>query len=104
GAAAVGVDHRDRRRDHGRVGSGRAAGSGSARSAPDPADSTAVMTFTVFLVPAGRDRFELYSEPPEEAPVAPDADAGRIRHAIHAAHVKWHSLVDGARRGEAASM
>jgi hypothetical protein len=57
--------------------------------------------FTVFLVPAGRDRFELYSEPPEEPGAAPAHDAGRLRHAIHAANVKWHALVDAARRGEA---
>jgi hypothetical protein len=56
---------------------------------------------TVFLVPAGRDRFELYSEPPEEPRAVPDREAGRISHAVHAAGVKWHALVDAARRGEA---
>jgi Mitochondrial K+-H+ exchange-related len=57
--------------------------------------------FTVFLVPAGRDRFELYSEPPEEPRVAPAQDAGRIRQWMHAAQLRWHALVDRARRGEA---
>jgi hypothetical protein len=56
--------------------------------------------FTVFLVPAGRDRFELYSEPPEEPGVAPEHDAGRIRKWMHTAHIRWHALVDRARRGE----
>jgi K+-H+ exchange-related protein len=56
--------------------------------------------FTVFLVPAGRDRFELYSEPPEEPGAAPAHDAGRIRQWMHAAHVRWHAVVDRARRGE----
>jgi hypothetical protein len=58
--------------------------------------------FTVFLVPAGRDRFELYSEPPEEPGAAPAHDAGRIRQWTHAAHLRWQTLVDRARRGESA--
>src|SRR4051794_5422965 len=57
--------------------------------------------FTVFLVPAGRDRFELYSEPPEEPGVAPTHEEGRIRRWMHEAHVRWQALVDRARRGEA---
>jgi hypothetical protein len=57
--------------------------------------------FTVFLVPAGRDRFELYSEPPEEPGLAPPTDAGRIRQWMHSASLKWQALVDRARRGEA---
>jgi hypothetical protein len=60
--------------------------------------------FTVFLVPAGRDRFELYSEPPEEPGPAPAHDAGRIRRWMHAAHLRWHALVDRARRGESAGV
>jgi hypothetical protein len=52
---------------------------------------------TLFLVPVGRDRFELYSEPPEE-PVQPlDADAGRFKRWAHAANLQWHALVDRAR-------
>jgi len=56
--------------------------------------------FTVFLVPAGRDWFELYSEPPEETSAAPAHDAGRVRRWMHAANLRWHGLVDHARRGE----
>jgi len=60
--------------------------------------------FTAFLVPAGRDRFELYSEPPEEPGAAPAHDAGRIRQWMHAAHLRWHGVVDRARRGESAGI
>lgn len=56
---------------------------------------------TVFLVPAGGDRYELYSEAPEEAPLPPEAHAGRVKHWLHAATVRWHGLVDVARRGGA---
>jgi hypothetical protein len=53
---------------------------------------------TLFMVPVGRDKYELYSEAPEE-PVQPlDADAGRFKRWAHAAHAQWHALVDGARR------
>jgi hypothetical protein len=56
--------------------------------------------FTVFLVPAGVHRYELYSEVPDEPGPAPDHDAGRMRHWIHAASLKWHGLVDTAHRGQ----
>jgi hypothetical protein len=55
--------------------------------------------FTAFLVPAGRDRYELYSEAPDDPVVAPEAGAGRIRRALHAANLKWHELVDRAQQG-----
>ena len=55
---------------------------------------------TAYLVPAGRDRFELYSEAPDEAPPAP-SDGGRLRHWLHAARFRWHELVEASRRGKA---
>jgi hypothetical protein len=51
----------------------------------------------VFLVPIRQGRFELYSEAPEEAVPAPDGDPGRLRRWTHAAHLRWHALVDAAR-------
>jgi hypothetical protein len=56
---------------------------------------------TVFLVPAGRERFELYSEAPEEPDEAPGRHEGRFRHWAHRASVRWHALTDTARRGGA---
>lgn len=55
----------------------------------------------VFLVPAGRNRFELYSEVGEEPGEAPGREAGRLRRWAHAANVQWHHLVEAARRGKA---
>jgi hypothetical protein len=52
----------------------------------------------VYLLPVGRDRFELYSEPPEESGAAPHPGAGRLRQWGHAANLRWHDLVDTARR------
>lgn len=53
----------------------------------------------VFLVPAQRGRYELYSEviePDEPAPV-PD---GRFRRWLHAANLQWAALVERARDGD----
>jgi hypothetical protein len=55
----------------------------------------------VFLVPAGRDRFELYSEAGEDLGPPPRHDDGRFRRWAHAVNVQWHELVDAARRGKA---
>lgn len=55
----------------------------------------------VYLLSVGRERFELYSEPPEEAGAPPAADAGRLRQWAHTANVRWHELVEAARRGRA---
>jgi hypothetical protein len=52
---------------------------------------------TLFLVPVGRERFELYSETPEEPAPPLAAGAGRFARLAHAAHVQWHALVDSAR-------
>ncbi len=56
------------------------------------------------LVPLGRERYDLYSEPPD----GPDdgalpADAGRMRRWLHAAGEQWQVYVDAARVGEATS-
>jgi hypothetical protein len=59
-------------------------------------------TFTAFLVPVGPDRFELYSEAPDQPPGAPGAgqvDQGVVRRWMRAAQTKWHALVETARRG-----
>jgi hypothetical protein len=53
---------------------------------------------TVFLVPAGRQRHEIYSEPPEDPAPAP-AGGGAFRRWAHAASVKWHEMVAAARQG-----
>jgi hypothetical protein len=53
---------------------------------------------TVYLLALGGNRFELYSEPPEEPGAPPRPGAGRLRHWMHAAHVRWHELVESARR------
>ena len=53
---------------------------------------------TVFLVPAGRGRFELYSEA-----ASPSADgsppAGWFRRLLHSANAQWHHLVAAAQQG-----
>ena len=53
----------------------------------------------VFLVPAGLDRFELYSEVPDESPTAPAQHDGAFRQWAHRASVRWHALVEAARHG-----
>jgi hypothetical protein len=55
-------------------------------------------TDLIFLVPAARDRCELYSETPEERSPAPSHHDGRLRRLVHAAVEQWHELVDTARR------
>ena len=51
----------------------------------------------LFLLGVGRNRFELYSEPPEEEIEAPSHQAGRLRRWLHAAQVQWRELVEQAR-------
>src|SRR5262245_58412495 len=53
---------------------------------------------TVYLLALGRDRFELYSEPSEEPGAPPRPGAGRLRHWAHEAYVRWHDVVESARR------
>lgn len=57
----------------------------------------------VYLVQIGHDRFEIYSEPPEELERSPEEGSGRLRRWAHAARVRWHYLVDTARLGTATS-
>jgi K+-H+ exchange-related protein len=52
---------------------------------------------TVYLLAVGGNRFELYSEPPEEPGEPPHPSAGRWRQWAHTAYVRWHSLVESAR-------
>lgn len=53
----------------------------------------------VYLVPARRGRYELYSEAPEPEEAAPPPD-GRVRRWLHTANERWHALVAQARRGD----
>lgn len=55
----------------------------------------------VFQVPAGPDRFELYSEAGDEPVEAPGHEAGRLRRWAHAVNVQWHQLAEAARGGKA---
>ena len=52
----------------------------------------------VFLVPARGDRFELYSEAPEDPGTPPGQEDGRFRRWAHSASVQWQQLVEAARR------
>jgi hypothetical protein len=52
----------------------------------------------VYLVPVGKERFELYAEPPEEPSAPPARTAGRLQRWSHTIGVRWHALVDDARR------
>ena len=51
----------------------------------------------VYLLPVGRDRFELYSEQPEKPGESPRPHVGRLRHWAHAAYLRWGQLVESAR-------
>jgi hypothetical protein len=53
---------------------------------------------TVYLLAIGGGRFELYSEPPEEPGAPPRPSAGRLRLWAHEAYIRWHELVESARR------
>src|SRR5262245_27373528 len=57
----------------------------------------------VYLVAVGKDRFELYSEPRDEPPDAPDEQAGKLQRWAHTVAAKWHELVEQARLGGANS-
>lgn len=57
---------------------------------------------TVYLVPAGRERFELYSEAPDEVGAQPEPPDGFFRGGMHKASIRWHELVDTARHGRGA--
>ena len=53
------------------------------------------MTTVVYLVPVGRERYELYSEATEPGEVGSRAD-GRAGRALRAARAKWAAAVHGA--------
>lgn len=55
----------------------------------------------LFLLSLGRNRFELYSEPPEEEPEAPSHTDGRWRRWTLTAQQRWRALVESARQGGA---
>jgi len=52
---------------------------------------------TVYLVPVGAGRFELYSEPPDES-AASERPEGFVRQLFHRAHERWTEAVQTARR------
>jgi K+-H+ exchange-related protein len=60
---------------------------------------------TVYLIPVGSGRFELYSEAPDDA--APDGEAlpvdGFWKRTIHRAQVRWREAVHNARGSEASN-
>jgi len=56
---------------------------------------------TIYLVPVGSGRFELYSEAPAEAERAPtDEPDGFWRRLGHRAHERWREAVQSARQGD----
>lgn len=55
----------------------------------------------LFLLSLGRNRHELYSEPPEEEPEPPRQSDGRLRRWAAQAQIRWHGLVEAARAGTA---
>ncbi len=56
---------------------------------------------TVCLIALRRERFEIYSEPPEDPLTPPAGKDGRFRRWAHAASVQWRELVETARNGGA---
>ncbi len=56
---------------------------------------------TIYLVPARRGRYELYSEAPEidETAAAQPPPEGRLRRWMQRANEQWHHLVTQARQG-----
>ena len=57
---------------------------------------------TIYLVPVGSERFELYSEPPADAEPEPgDQASGFWRNLAHGAHMRWREAVRTARHADA---
>ena len=52
----------------------------------------------IYLVPLGRNRYELYSEPPDEDESAPSPADGFFRKRIERLREGWHAMVQAARR------
>jgi hypothetical protein len=59
----------------------------------------------IYLVPVGAQRFELYSEPPDEpaAAAAPPQTQGSWHRLTHRLHLRWHDAVRTARQDNAAT-
>lgn len=55
---------------------------------------------TVLLLQIAHQRWEIYTEPPEEELAEPGPDEGRIRRWAHLAATHWRALVDRARACE----
>src|SRR5437899_135732 len=55
----------------------------------------------VYLVPLGRDRYELYTEPADDRALASDPPEGFFRSRVHRVRQRWNEAVQTARRGEA---
>jgi hypothetical protein len=53
---------------------------------------------TVYLLPVGTGRFELYSEPPEDVAAGAAPPTGFIRRTLHRMHERWVEAVQTARR------
>jgi hypothetical protein len=55
----------------------------------------------VFLVPLGRDHYELYTEPSDDDPPEAEAPEGFFRERLHRMRLRWHEAVEAARHGKA---
>ena len=55
---------------------------------------------SVYLVPVGGGRFELYTEPIDEAPLSGDLSRGRWRTWVHKVHQWWVGAVEAAGRAD----
>ena len=65
--------------------------------------STIRMMHVVYLVPLGRRRYELYTEPADEGHDPSERPDGFFRQQMHRLHVGWQNAVQAARRGEGTS-
>jgi hypothetical protein len=59
-----------------------------------------MLVMVVYLVPIGKNRYELYSETVEEPKESPGEHAPKWQQWLHTASIKWNALVEEARRGE----
>lgn len=57
---------------------------------------------SVYLVPLGPDRYELYTEPSDERTPAPEASDGYFKRTLHRMSERWQEAVETARRSQAA--
>src|SRR5215208_4275522 len=62
---------------------------------------TTLTDASVFLVPLGRDHYELYTEPSDDDPSEAEAPQGFFRRRLHRMHIRWQEAVEMARRGTA---